>query len=96
MNERIYYSQEAAQRAQRDRLTMAMVVTGFGLGIGAILALLLAPRPGDETRQQIGDSIDQATHHGRDVANQVFKTVREGAGKLQEEVNERLQPVVNR
>jgi hypothetical protein len=95
MNERIYYSREAELRAQRDRFIMAVIVTGFGIGVGAILALLLAPRSGDETRQQIGGSIDDAAGHGREVASQVLKTVRQGATKVQEQVGERLQQVVN-
>jgi gas vesicle protein len=91
MTDRIYYSREAEQRAQRDRLTLAVIVAGFGIGIGAVLALLLAPRPGDETRRHLGETLEQAAAHGRDVASQVIKTVREGAAKLQEEVAERLQ-----
>ncbi len=96
MNERIYYSREAELRAQRDRTIMALVVTGFGIGIGAILALLLAPRPGDETRRQIGETLDQAATNGRETANRVLKTVREQSGRIQEDVSDHLQNVMNR
>lgn len=95
MNERIYYSREAELRAQRDRLTLAVMVAGLGIGIGALLALLLAPRPGDKTRKQIVETLAEAGSHGREVAGQVFKTVRDGASKLQEEVSERVNHAVN-
>lgn len=95
MNERTYYSRSAELRARRDRFIFAVVVTGFGIGIGAIMALLLAPRPGEKTREQLGESLDQAADQGRDVASQFLKTVRQGAEKLTDEVSERLQQIVN-
>jgi len=90
MSERIYYSHEAAQRAYRERLIMALIVASFCIGIGAVLALLLAPRTGNETRRQLSESIDQAGQHGRAVAESVIQNVRESASKLQEDVQSRL------
>lgn len=90
MSERIYYSHEAAQRAYRERVVMALIVAGFGIGIGAVLALLLAPRTGEETRRQLGESIEQANKHGRAAAETAFQNVREGASKLHDEVENRL------
>jgi hypothetical protein len=37
MNERMYYSHEAAQRAQRERLTIALFSLVMGAGIAALL-----------------------------------------------------------
>ncbi len=91
MNERIYYSRDAEIRAQRDRIILAIVIAGLGVGIGSIVALLLAPRSGEKTRHQVADTLNQAAGQGREVAGQVMKSVREGAGRLQEEVSERLQ-----
>jgi gas vesicle protein len=96
MNERIYYSQEAERRAARDRFTMAVIVTGFGIGVGAIIALLLAPRPGDHTRRQIGETISQAATQGAEVAGQVARTVIEGAGKVSEGVSGFVQETAKR
>jgi gas vesicle protein len=90
MSERIYYSNEAARQAYRERVIMALIVAGFGIGIGAVLALLLAPRAGNETRRQLSESIDQAAQHGRAAAESVLQNVRENASKLQEDVQSRL------
>lgn len=95
MNDRIYYSREAEIRAQRDRMIFALIVTGFGVGIGAVIALLFAPRAGDETRRQIGDQLDHASNQGREVAGKIAKSVRENADKLQEEVKDRWQTIQN-
>lgn len=59
MTDRIYYSREAEQRAQRDSLLLALMVLAFGLGIGVVLALLLAPRSGDEMRRAIADEVSR-------------------------------------
>lgn len=82
MNERIYYSHEAAMRAQRERLIMALIVTGFGIAVGAIAALLLAPRSGDEVRRQLGETLEQAAAQGREAAEQLAQTVKESTNKL--------------
>lgn len=82
MNERIYYSHEAAMRAQRERLIMALIVTGFGIAIGAIAALLLAPRSGDEVRRQLGETLEQAAAQGRETAEQLAQSVKESANKI--------------
>jgi gas vesicle protein len=91
MNDRIYYSREAEMRALRNRTLLVVFIAAFGAGLGALAALLMAPRSGDKTRQQVAETLSQATEQGREVAGQVLKTVREGAGRLQEEVAERLQ-----
>ena len=47
-----------------------------GLGIGAALGILYAPKPGDETRQQILDAAEQ----GREAARHQARRAREAAG----------------
>jgi gas vesicle protein len=79
-NDRIYYSQSAAMRAQRDRTMLAIVVLGLGLGIGAAMALLFAPRSGDETRRELGRE-----------ANRVTDNLQREFERLRRDVEERLQ-----
>src|SRR5271169_2883293 len=47
-----------------------------GLGIGAALGILYAPKTGEETRQQILDAAEQ----GRDVVKDRARQAREQAG----------------
>lgn len=97
MSDRRYYSREAEMREARERLIMSVVLTGFGIGIGAIVALLLAPRSGEETRRQLGEALDQAKNKVEDAASEVGRNIREGVEKLGDkvgdEVNDRVQQV---
>lgn len=79
MNERVYYSREAEQRAQRDRMLVALVATALGVGLGTVIALILAPQPGEETRNQIGQQVGQVAHE-----------VLHGVDRLRSDVGERL------
>ena len=47
-----------------------------GLGIGAAVGILYAPRTGEETRQQIRDAAEQ----GRDAVKQRARDARDQAG----------------
>ena len=47
-----------------------------GLGIGAALGILYAPKTGEETRQQIRDAAEQ----GRDTVKERARQAREQAG----------------
>lgn len=66
MSDRIYYSREAEQRAQRDNVILALMVLVFGLGIGVVIALLLAPRSGDEMRRAIADEVGRIRKEAED------------------------------
>lgn len=66
MSDRIYYSRDAEARAQRDNLLLALMVLAFGLGIGAVMALLLAPRSGDEMRRAIADEVNRIRKEAED------------------------------
>jgi gas vesicle protein len=76
MNERIYYSRDAELRARRDRTVLAIIVAAFGLGIGAVITLLLAPRPGEETRRTLGETLDQAANHVVKAVEEVGERIR--------------------
>jgi len=51
-----------------------------GLGIGAAIALLLAPRSGEETREYLRERYDDA----RDLAQRKARELRERTGELVE------------
>jgi gas vesicle protein len=62
-----------------------------GIGIGAVAALLLAPKAGDELRDDIsgavGDRVDQLRDQGKDLTRRSKKFV--------ETANERLQDALD-
>ena len=55
MASRIYYSEEARQRAFVERSVIAAVCIALGVTIGTILALLFAPQEGENTRREIAN-----------------------------------------
>jgi gas vesicle protein len=50
-----------------------------GLAVGAALAILFAPQPGAETRDQLADQADRLKRRGSLDAEQVVQTLRERA-----------------
>ena len=76
MNERMYYSHEAAQRAQRERLTVALFSMAVGAGIATLLALIFAPKRGEETRHELGQHLGQAMVQGRHLGGRVVHSAR--------------------
>ncbi|MDQ7857339.1 MAG: YtxH domain-containing protein [Armatimonadota bacterium] len=61
-------------------------VAGFILGglLGTALALLFAPRSGEETRQQLTSSAEQLRERARERADDLLDRVRTGAQDLSE------------
>jgi len=59
-------------------------VAGFILGglLGTALALLFAPRSGEETRRQLTESAEQIADQARGRADEVFKKVKDTAEDL--------------
>ncbi len=82
MNERTYYSREAEERAQQERVTLAVAAALFGAAIATIAAILLAPKPKPSARKQIGDQVEQMVHDLRDSVE-----------KLRDDMEDRLQTV---
>lgn len=90
MSDRVYYSREAEMRAQRERTMMAIVLLGFGLGVGAIMALLFAPRSGEEIRKDITDRIEPGLERARDVTNHTVENLQRDLARLRDEMETRI------
>lgn len=54
---RIYYSEDAARIARRNRIVGLLTALAVGLSIGAVLALMFAPETGSETRSRLLDAL---------------------------------------
>jgi gas vesicle protein len=64
-----------------DRSVLVSVLAGIGIGVlvGAVAGLLLAPRSGQETRDELGKSIsdlsDKLSELGKNVSSKVSSAV---------------------
>jgi len=89
MRDRIYYSREAERQARQQTLVLGLVVLIMGLGIGLILALLFAPRSGDETRKELSESAEKALEN----SSGAFDGLRKDFDKLRGEVEDKLSSI---
>lgn len=90
MNERTYYSKEAEERAQRERAVGILVFMALGLGIGAALALMFAPKSGEKIRKEIAESVED--RFGRD-ANKTLHRLEKDFNDLRKKVEDRLENI---
>lgn len=84
MSQRVYYSEQARQRARLERTFIAVFFMGLGLSIGTVIALLFAPDEGEVIREDIAERADDA-----------FTRARENAAHLRENVEDGLESVRN-
>ncbi len=93
MNDRIYYSREAEQLAAQQRTILALVVMLLGLGLGAVVALLFAPRKGEDIRSDIAKEAGTLYENGRETTNKTLKELQKDFDKLRGDIEERMKNV---
>jgi len=93
MNDRIYYSKEAEDLAAQQRTILALVVMLLGLGLGAVVALLFAPRKGDDVRRDIAKNAEHLYDNSRESTAKTLKELQKDFDKLRGDVEERLKHV---
>jgi len=89
-NDRVYYSHDAEIQAKREIAAFTIVALALGLGIGALLALLLAPSSGKKTRHNLAQSIGENWENGRDAVDPMAKRIEEKFGELLKKIEERI------
>jgi len=89
-DDRVYYSHDAEVHAMRARTVLTLGFLTFGLGIGAILALLFAPSSGKKTRHELAKSVEDGWNSGRDTIEPVVKRLDKELTELRKNVEERL------
>ena len=76
----------------RDDKTATIVAFAIGVGVGAAAALLLAPKAGDELRDDIagavGDCVDQLRDQGKDLRRRSKKFVATAKEQLQDTLDQ--------
>ena len=87
---RTYYSREAEQHAERERVRLVIVCLMFGLGIGSVMALLFAPAEGKKIREDLRRTVEESVHNGRDRVEPAVNNFEKEAHNLRKKVAERL------
>lgn len=82
MSERKYYSKQAQNQVEREKLLLALIATMCGVGIGAIIALIFAPQDGEETRNQLGDALGNVGHDLSNTADRVKSEVQDRVNSM--------------
>jgi gas vesicle protein len=90
MNNRMYYSQEAAVEAQRQRAVLVVVMLGLGVAVGAASALLFAPEAGEKVRKALEEAIEQAAESGREQAAKAVENLQDEVDRLRSDVENRI------
>jgi gas vesicle protein len=90
MNDRIYYSKEAEERAQRERATAVLIFMALGLGVGAVLALLFAPKSGDKTRAELAHTLNDGLEVPREATQKAFKNLEKEFQDFRKKVEDAL------
>lgn len=80
--------------SDEDRGVLVSVLTGIGIGVlvGAVAGLLLAPKSGQETRDELGKSVsdlsDKITDLGRQVSQRVSTVVDKTRATMAQKLGE--------
>lgn len=95
INERIYYSNEAARRAMAQRTVLAIAAAALGVLFGALLALAFAPQSGDKTRRQLEGEINKVAGPGIETVGKAASSVFDRVGKVAHQVRESVEDRLN-
>ena len=80
--------------SEEDKSVLVSVLAGIGIGVlvGAVAGLLLAPKSGVETREDLGKSLgdlsDKVTELGRNVSQKVSDVVERTRSQVVQKLGE--------
>src|SRR5207244_13202318 len=84
----IYHGEEVHIMEDRSGFLAGLIV-GAMIGLG--LGIMLAPRPGQETRDQLKEKAQEVTERLKSTAADVGGRVRESAGDVASKVREKME-----
>ncbi len=76
-----------------EKNVMISVLAGIGIGVlvGAIAGLMLAPRPGAETRENVGQTLTDLGNKISDLSQQVATRVKTAVEKGKQVVTDKVE-----
>lgn len=93
MSDRVYYSQEAKDKAIRNRTAIATLSLLVGAGIGAIMALLFAPEDGETIRSELSERTQTQFENGSEAGASALSSLETKYNDLRKYVEESMSKV---
>jgi len=90
MSNRVYYTAEAEDLMKRRSLFTALAMLAVGLGIGALVAMLLAPEEGEKFRRAIADAVEEGYRRGRHATDEALGQLEKDVPNLRKRVDSLL------
>jgi gas vesicle protein len=90
MSQRTYYSEEARQRAQIRNTVVVAICLALGATIGTAIAMLFAPKSGDETREDIANVFEEQAERGRKASEHAIGQLEKQMNDLRKRVEEKI------
>ena len=88
--DRVYYSQEAEDRAKREQTISNLLFMGLGMAIGAVSALLLTPYKGTKTRDQLSNWVGESFDSGREATSSALNRIERQVADLYDQIESRF------
>lgn len=92
--DRVYYTHDAETQAKRKMAAFTMLALTLGLGIGGLVALLLAPSSGKKARHELAKGMGKDLKNGRDAVDPLVKQLEGKVGGLLKKAEERVTHLV--
>jgi gas vesicle protein len=89
-NSRIYYSHEAETKAMRRMTLWTVFLLVLGLSVGAMVALLYAPKEGEKMRRQLAKNIEEGISSGQEALEPTMKKLEKEVGELRHTVEDSI------
>jgi gas vesicle protein len=83
------YGEYSSEYAGAESAKTALIFLSIGIGVGALLSLLLSPRSGPQVRQAVRGKLDEAR---RGVSAQSSR-VRDQATRIVGQAREKIMPI---
>ncbi len=90
MSNRIYYSQEAEERVKRQIAVAVLLFAVIGGGIGALIALLLAPGSGEETREELSRAFNDGANAGRGATHEAVQRLEKEFSDFRQRIEDKV------